>query len=80
MTESHASNRLKGMIAILRGLSPQECARASQRFWRKHAHGPGSGLGLTMVQLIAHIAGGSLQLSPAAPGLQARLWLPAQYP
>lgn len=80
----HLQQQAGGIALTVRdagpGLSPQECARASQRFWRKHAHGPGSGLGLTMVQRIAHSAGGSLQLSPAAPGLQARLWLPAQHP
>lgn len=33
MTESQASNRLKGMIAILRGLSPQECLGVTQALY-----------------------------------------------
>ena len=33
MTESQASNRLKGMIAILRGLSPQECLGITQALY-----------------------------------------------
>lgn len=59
------------------GLTPEECAQACGRFWRKNASGSGSGLGLTMVQRIAHSAGGSLHLEPAAPGLRACIRLPA---
>ncbi|WP_218241079.1 2-dehydro-3-deoxy-6-phosphogalactonate aldolase [Comamonas fluminis] len=33
MTESQASNRLKGMIAILRGLGPQECLGVTQALY-----------------------------------------------
>jgi signal transduction histidine kinase len=58
------------------GLSPAECAQAAQRFWRKTASGPGSGLGLTIVQRIAESVGGALVLTPAQPGLEALLHLP----
>lgn len=50
------------------GMTEQECAQASQRFWRKSSSTSGSGLGLTIVQRIAHSAGGSLQLAPAHHG------------
>lgn len=59
------------------GLSPQECAQAQQRFWRKTSSHTGSGLGLTIVRRIADSAGGSLTLEPASPGLLALLQLPA---
>ncbi|MDR2327527.1 MAG: two-component sensor histidine kinase [Acidovorax sp.] len=64
------------------GMSEQECAQALQRFWRKHTHTPGSGLGLTIVQRIAESAGGRLLLHPCEPGqstgLMAELRLPLQ--
>jgi two-component system sensor histidine kinase QseC len=63
------------------GLSAEECALALQRFWRKSASGQGSGLGLTIVQRIAHSVGGTLKLAPRAdglPGLCAQLCLPLQ--
>lgn len=58
------------------GLTPGECAQAAQRFWRKSASGPGSGLGLTIALRIAQSAGGTLELAPADPGLRALLRLP----
>lgn len=60
------------------GLTAQEREQALERFWRKSGSGPGSGLGLTIVRRIAHSAGGTLVLEPGAPGLIARLRLPAR--
>lgn len=65
------------------GLNTEERSQALQRFWRKAANSAGSGLGLTIVQRIAHSAGGRLQLQAHAdgtPGLCAQLHLPAQPP
>lgn len=60
------------------GLTAEECAQAPERFWRKAANGPGSGLGLTIVRRIAESMGGALELAPGHPGLVARLRLPVQ--
>lgn len=65
------------------GLNAQECTQALQRFWRKTPTSAGSGLGLTIVQRIAHSAGGRLQLQSHAdgsPGLCAQLHLPVHGP
>lgn len=67
------------------GMTAQECAQASQRFWRKSSSSCGSGLGLTIVERIAHSAGGHLQLAPAHhvpphAGLSATLTLPLRNP
>ncbi|MEX8192402.1 ATP-binding protein [Comamonas guangdongensis] len=51
------------------GLSAEDCAVATQRFWRKQHQAHGSGLGLAIVQRIAQCSGGLLQLLPRA------LWL-----
>ena len=51
------------------GLSAEDCAVATQRFWRKQHQTHGSGLGLAIVQRIAQCSGGLLQLMPRA------LWL-----
>lgn len=50
------------------GMSQQECQQALQRFWRKSAQNPGSGLGLTIVQRIVQYAGGTLALQPRDGG------------
>ena len=59
------------------GLTAQELALATQRFWRRGS-GRGSGLGLSVVAAIAERFGGSLELvTREAGGLQATLTLPA---
>lgn len=59
------------------GLTPEQCTQALQRFWRHDHSRPGSGLGLPVVQRIAHSAGGQLQLSSAPEGgLVAQLHFP----
>lgn len=61
------------------GMTAEECALATERFWRKSSALHGSGLGLTIVQRIAESAGGRLRLLPGtaqAPGLVAELRLP----
>jgi len=52
------------------GLSPADRARAGERFFRADASRgtPGSGLGLSLVQAVAHLHGGELSLDDAAPG------------
>lgn len=58
------------------GLSTDDFALATQRFWRRGS-GRGSGLGLSVVAAIADRFGGSLALQPRTPhGLEARLTLP----
>lgn len=44
------------------GLSEEDCAHATRRFWRREAGPQGSGLGLAIVQAIATRHGGDLQL------------------
>ncbi len=54
------------------GLSAEDCAIATQRFWRKTHQSHGSGLGLAIVQRIAQCSGGALQLLPLADWQEAR--------
>ena len=59
------------------GISAADLGQAAQRFWRK-GRGPGSGLGLSIVEAIVTRYGGVLELRPgAASGLAARMTLPA---
>ncbi len=52
------------------GLSPADRARAGERFFRADTARttPGSGLGLSLVQAVAHLHGGELTLEDARPG------------
>jgi signal transduction histidine kinase len=52
------------------GLAPEDRAKAGERFFRadKARATPGSGLGLSLVQAVAHLHGGTLTLEDAVPG------------
>ena len=52
------------------GLNHEDCAVATQRFWRKQHQAHGSGLGLAIVQRIAQSSGGALELLPLAQWLE----------
>jgi hypothetical protein len=65
------------------GLSPEDRSHAGERFFRadKARATPGSGLGLSLVQAVAHLHGGEVLLEDALPGrdppgLRARIRLP----
>ena len=60
------------------GILAGDRERATQRFFRgeQARQTPGSGLGLALVEAVAHLHGGSLALEDAAPGLRAVLRLP----
>ncbi|UPY36468.1 HAMP domain-containing sensor histidine kinase [Sediminicoccus sp. KRV36] len=65
------------------GLSPEDRARAMDRFFRADASRnlPGSGLGLALVRAVAQLHGGEVMLADAVPGavppgLKVALWLP----
>jgi signal transduction histidine kinase len=72
------------------GMSPQDAARAFDRFHRAADRGDdvaqqdgvrsgGSGLGLSIVAAIAHAHGGRATLeSEAGYGTKVRVWLPAR--
>ncbi len=59
------------------GIPPEDRNRAAERFFRGESarSTPGSGLGLALVQAVAHLHGGSLNLDDGAPGLHAVLTL-----
>lgn len=59
------------------GMTEEDCAMATRRFWRHSKTAGGSGLGLAIVQAIAERHGGSVHLSPRPEGgLRAELELP----
>lgn len=62
------------------GIPAEDRSRAVERFFRGEAarSTPGSGLGLALVQAVAHLHGGTLHLEDAGPGLRATLSLPGQ--
>ena len=59
------------------GMAQPDRMRASERFFRAESarNTPGSGLGLSLVQAVAQLHGGSLLLEDADPGLRAILTL-----
>ncbi len=62
------------------GIPLSDRARATERFFRGETarQTPGSGLGLALVEAVAHLHAGSLVLEDAAPGLRVTLKLPAR--
>ncbi|HTV49925.1 MAG TPA: HAMP domain-containing sensor histidine kinase [Steroidobacteraceae bacterium] len=60
------------------GIPDPEKPKATQRFYRGDASRgtPGVGLGLPLVEAIAKLHGGSLELSDNHPGLRARMIIP----
>ena len=60
------------------GIPAGDLTRATERFYRGETarHTPGFGLGLTLVQAVAQLHGGSLELQDAHPGLRAVLTVP----
>lgn len=61
------------------GMTPEQAARAFERFYRADASGniPGTGLGLCLVKEIVEIQGGRVDLeTEAGRGTQVTLWLP----
>lgn len=64
------------------GIPEADRARAIDRFYRGETarSTPGSGLGLSLVQAVAQLHGGTLMLGDAQPGLRAVLRLPGTPP
>ncbi len=60
------------------GMSEDDLSRASERFFRAETarNTPGAGLGLSLVQAVMSLHGGSLELKAGQPGLFATLLLP----
>ena len=60
------------------GIPPEERPRVVERFVRLEAsrHSPGTGLGLSLVQAVAHFHNAELLLEDNAPGLKATLRFP----
>jgi signal transduction histidine kinase len=61
-----------------RGLSDEDKARATRRFWRGMTPNPGTGLGLAIVEALVKVSGGELALTDTDPqGLTVTVTLPA---
>jgi len=62
------------------GIPESERERVTERFVRleESRSRPGAGLGLSLVSAVAHLHGGTLELSDNEPGLRAVLRLPAE--
>ncbi|WP_156677926.1 sensor histidine kinase [Sphingomonas profundi] len=60
------------------GIAPADQAEARRRFGRLDSSrsAPGAGLGLALVEAVAHLHGGTLRLDDNHPGLRATLLLP----
>jgi signal transduction histidine kinase len=60
------------------GMNDADMARATERFFRAEQarNTPGSGLGLSLVQAIIQLHGGTLQLASNAPGLVVKIETP----
>ncbi|QDH18003.1 HAMP domain-containing histidine kinase [Swingsia samuiensis] len=70
--------REKVRIAVIdqgAGMPPEDIKRASERFFRAESsrHTQGSGLGLSLVQAVVNLHGGTMELSNCSPGFQVVL-------
>lgn len=60
------------------GMTPEQCGRVFDRFWRADTSGhiPGTGLGMAIVKEIVDLHGGRIEVvSRAGQGTTVRLWL-----
>ncbi len=79
----HVDTRREGELVSITvrdsgcGIPAGERAKVGTRFYRLDRSLPGWGLGLASVRAIVRLHGGNLHLEDAAPGLIARLILPA---
>ncbi len=79
-TAAGATSRV-GLVVSDRGIgmTPQQLARVSERFYRADTSGsiPGTGLGMSIVKEIIELLGGTLELaSEFGRGTEVTLWLP----
>jgi signal transduction histidine kinase len=47
-----------------KGMTPEQCERAFDRFWRADSTREGTGLGLAIVKHLAELSGGTAVLAP----------------